>query len=57
MGFALVYGGEHYVVDLLAGVLTGALAWWGAGRLLRRTRAAAAGRTPTPMRGEVGRAA
>jgi membrane-associated phospholipid phosphatase len=30
MGLALVYTGEHYVVDELAGVLTALLAWTGA---------------------------
>ena len=30
MTFALVYTGEHYVVDELAGVLTALLAWTGA---------------------------
>ncbi len=27
MGFPLVYLGEHYVVDLLAGLLTAIVAW------------------------------
>ena len=35
MGFALVYLGEHYVVDVLAGAALGAAAWWGARRLWR----------------------
>lgn len=30
MGFALVYMGEHWMVDLAGGVLLAALAWWGA---------------------------
>ena len=38
MGLALVYTGEHYVVDVVAGWLTAAVAL-GAGRLVRaRTR-------------------
>jgi membrane-associated phospholipid phosphatase len=33
LGFALVYGGEHYVVDLIAGYALAGLAFWVAGRL------------------------
>ena len=50
MAFALVYLGEHYVVDLIAGaaVATGAwwasAAWWGR----RDARAAASAQTPSP---------
>jgi len=42
MAFALVYTGEHYVVDELAGVFTACLAWVAAARLvaLRAKRAA-----------------
>jgi membrane-associated phospholipid phosphatase len=44
MAFALVYGGEHYVVDELAGAATAALAWI-ALKNVRLTRAA-----PAPAR-------
>jgi len=36
MAFVLVYGAEHYVVDLLAGGAVAAVAWWGAPKLLAR---------------------
>ncbi len=56
MGFALVYLGEHYVVDLLAGLLTAAIAWkladwWWQRRQARASRPAAAqvGRPLFPM--------
>lgn len=44
MAFALVYGGEHYVVDEVAGAATAALAWMAATRLrvARATRVPAA---------------
>jgi membrane-associated phospholipid phosphatase len=32
MGFAVVYGGEHYAVDVLAGVALAGAAWYWAGR-------------------------
>jgi membrane-associated phospholipid phosphatase len=35
MGFALVYLGEHYVSDILVGLLVAALAWWLAHWFLR----------------------
>jgi membrane-associated phospholipid phosphatase len=31
MGFALVYLGEHYIVDLIGGAVLAGVAWWGAG--------------------------
>ena len=43
MGFALVYGAEHYVVDLLVGALIAALVWR-ATRRLERPAAAMSGR-------------
>lgn len=56
MGFALVYGGEHYVADVLAGYLYAALTVWGverAARALRerreRARTARLGRVPAPV--------
>lgn len=36
MGLALVYLGEHYVVDLIAGAALALAAWWAAGRYLAR---------------------
>jgi membrane-associated phospholipid phosphatase len=36
MGFALVYSGEHYVVDLLLGWIYAVLAWWGVRRAFAR---------------------
>ena len=39
MGFALVYLGEHYVVDLLAGFLVAFVAWKLAGGGEAATRA------------------
>jgi len=36
MGFALVYLGEHYVADLLGGILIASLCWWAAPRALSR---------------------
>ncbi|MGH7264812.1 MAG: phosphatase PAP2 family protein [Candidatus Rokuibacteriota bacterium] len=33
VGFAVVYGGEHYVVDLLAGYAVAAFGFWLAGRM------------------------
>lgn len=44
MGFALVYGGEHYVVDELAGAATAALAWLA----VTRVRVARGGRLAAP---------
>ncbi len=38
MTAALVYLGEHYVVDCIAGALVGMLAWLAAGRITRDTR-------------------
>jgi membrane-associated phospholipid phosphatase len=51
MAFALVYGGEHYVVDLLAGIATAALAWLAVTRMpLRRARRApSAARAPAAV--------
>jgi hypothetical protein len=34
VAFAVVYAGEHYAVDVLAGVLYALVAWWILGRLL-----------------------
>jgi PAP2 superfamily len=34
VAFAVVYAGEHYAVDVLAGVLYALVAWWVLGRLL-----------------------
>jgi hypothetical protein len=34
VAFAVVYTGEHYVVDVLAGVIYALVAWWVLGRLL-----------------------
>jgi membrane-associated phospholipid phosphatase len=36
MGFTLVYLGEHYVADVIGGVLTGAVAWTAASTVYRR---------------------
>ncbi len=36
MGLALVYLGEHYAVDLIAGAALALAAWWAAGRYLGR---------------------
>lgn len=47
MGFALVYMGEHYLIDVLAGVLTAVVAWRLAGTA--RGPFAAAGRAPAPL--------
>jgi membrane-associated phospholipid phosphatase len=33
MGLALVYTGEHYLADVLAGVILASLAWWLTGRV------------------------
>ena len=38
MGVALVYSGEHYVVDLIAGAAVGLLMWTGAPRILSVSR-------------------
>lgn len=48
MAFALVYGAEHFVIDLLAGVAAAALGWRLGPRLLRRLHAADA--APDPAR-------
>lgn len=53
MGFALVYLGEHYLVDVLAGVLTALLGWRVADRILGRSRYGehfADQDAPTPLR-------
>ena len=34
MAFAVVYAGEHYAVDVLAGVVYALVAWWILQRLL-----------------------
>ena len=34
VAFAVVYAGEHYAVDVLAGVIYALVAWWILGRLL-----------------------
>ena len=44
MGFALVYLGEHYVVDLLAGMAVAAAAWCASRALWRRLEGRAAAR-------------
>jgi len=36
MGLALVYLGEHYVVDVIAGIVIAAYSWFTAGVWLRR---------------------
>ena len=46
MGLALVYLGEHYVVDLLAGVLLALAAWKVAHRLVPQGAAAFASAPP-----------
>lgn len=61
MGFALVYGAEHYVADLLAGALVAGAAWR-ATRILerrpaRRPLALPAGRAAAASVGAPGRAA
>jgi membrane-associated phospholipid phosphatase len=48
MAFALVYGGEHYVVDALAGAATAALAWL-AVKKVRLARTAPAPAPPPAM--------
>lgn len=52
MGFALVYTGEHYVVDLLAGAATAAVAWRAVAAAGGVRRRLAASRTwlPAPVR-------
>lgn len=49
MGFALVYGGEHFVTDVLAGWLL-ALAAWALLRVLWPRVSGSAWRTPAPAR-------
>ncbi|MBA2459089.1 MAG: phosphatase PAP2 family protein [Gemmatimonadales bacterium] len=44
MGFALVYLGEHYVADLLGGILVASLCWWSAPHALSRQLPPALGR-------------
>ena len=46
MAFALVYGGEHYVVDELAGAATAALAWLVVKKVRLARRAPAPARSP-----------
>jgi membrane-associated phospholipid phosphatase len=50
MAFALVYGGEHYVVDVLAGAATAGLAWLAVTRLrvARNLRAHLVSGVPAP---------
>ena len=53
MGFALVYLGEHYLIDVLAGVLTAFLGWRVADRILGHYRHGddfADQDAPTPLR-------
>jgi len=45
MAFSLVFMGEHYVVDLIAGIATAAFAWVAASAIVR---ARAARREPIP---------
>ena len=51
MGFALVYGAEHYVVDLIIGALVAALVWRATG-VLRPSVAAKS--SPVPLRAAPG---
>jgi len=50
MGFALVWGGEHYVVDLLLGWIYAAVAFWGVRRAFARW-ARRRRRAPAPAAG------
>jgi membrane-associated phospholipid phosphatase len=47
MGFALVYLGEHYVVDVAAGVAFAVAVWWLVA-VVERRRSASADRVPAP---------
>jgi len=50
MAFALVYLGEHYVLDVVAGLVVAAVGWRMAGVAARRVAAAGVGRRPQPER-------
>src|SRR5262249_9722545 len=49
MAFALVYGGEHYIVDILVGWLYAAVVYFGGMALLRRRDRRRAERTLTEV--------
>jgi hypothetical protein len=52
MTFALAYGGEHYVVDAVAGWAYAAVAVFGVARVLRRRAPSAHAGTPPPAGGD-----
>ena len=52
LALALVYGGEHYVADLLAGYALGLAGFWGGFRLVSRPAASTAGEAWAPARDE-----
>jgi membrane-associated phospholipid phosphatase len=39
MALALIYLGEHYAVDVLAGIAVALVAWLASGRLIERVNA------------------
>jgi len=49
MGFALVYGAEHYVVDLLLGALIAGVVWRATRRLEGRLAISPVAGSVTPM--------
>jgi membrane-associated phospholipid phosphatase len=54
MGASLVYLGEHFVLDVLAGILCSAVAFWIAGRVTRRRPAGDTKLVPAHPPGEAG---